>query len=54
MLEKDLVSISTTFYEQLLRAKIPKAQKDTDDLTVFFAHLGSTRILSKKPLEYCM
>ena len=31
-----LGSISPTcFYEQLLRSKIPKAHKDTDDLTVF-------------------
>jgi len=29
------VSISPTFYEQLLHTKIPKAQKDTNDLTVF-------------------
>ncbi len=27
--------MSPTFYEQLLHTKIPKAQKDTDDLTVF-------------------
>jgi len=24
------------FYEQLMQVKIPKAQKDTEDLTVFF------------------
>ncbi len=29
------VSISSMFYKQLLGAQIPKAQKDTDDLTVF-------------------
>jgi hypothetical protein len=29
-----LPSISPTFYVQLLRIKIKKAQKDTDDLTV--------------------
>jgi len=29
------VSISSTFFEQLLHLKIPKAQKDTDDLTDF-------------------
>ncbi len=29
------VSISTTFYVQLLQAQIPKVQKDTDGLTVF-------------------
>jgi len=28
-------SISPTFYEQLLCVKIPKVQKETDDLTVF-------------------
>jgi len=27
--------ISPTFYKQLLRVQIPKAQKDTDDLTGF-------------------
>jgi len=27
------------FYEQLLRAQIPKLQKDTDAFTVFFALL---------------
>ncbi len=35
------VSISSTFYEQLLCVYVPKAQKDTDHLTVFFTHLGS-------------
>jgi hypothetical protein len=29
-------SISPIFYWQLLHAKIPKGQKDTDDLTAFF------------------
>jgi len=29
--------ISSTFYKQLLHLKIPKVQKDTDDLTVFCA-----------------
>jgi len=33
----DLKAISQTFNEQLLLVKIPKAQKDTSDLTVFFA-----------------
>jgi len=32
-----LVSISSTFYRQLLCAQIPKAQKQIDNLTVFFA-----------------
>jgi len=36
-----MVSISSTFYEQLLCVKIPKAQIDIDDWTVFFAHLGT-------------
>jgi len=40
---RDQVSISSTFYEQLLRAQIPRAQK-TDDLTVFFALLRYVRI----------
>jgi len=30
-----LWSISSTFYAQLLRGKIPKGQKDTDGLTEF-------------------
>jgi len=39
-----LGSISSTFYVQLLRLQIPKAQKDTDDLTVFFTLSGSTSV----------
>jgi len=35
------VSISPTFHEQPLLGKIPKAQKATDDLTVFVLLLGS-------------
>ncbi len=35
-----LVSISSTFYKQFLRAKIAKVQK-TDNFTVYFALLGS-------------
>jgi hypothetical protein len=35
------VSISSTFYEQLLHMQIPKVQKGTDDFTFFFAYLGS-------------
>ncbi len=31
----NLVSISPIFDEQLFHSKIPKAQKDTDDLTLF-------------------
>jgi len=30
------VSISPTFYKQLLHGWVPKAQENTDDLTVFF------------------
>jgi len=36
-------SISSTFYEHLLRSD-PKSAKRTDDLTVFFAPSGSARI----------
>jgi len=32
------------FYANLLRVQIPKAQKDTDDLTVFFALLVSALV----------
>jgi len=32
------------FYEQLLHAQVPKEQKDTDDMNVYFALLGSLRI----------
>jgi len=35
------VSISPTFYVQLLRSYVPKAPKDTADLTVFFVLSGS-------------
>jgi len=38
------VSISPTFYVQLLHSKVPKAPNDTADLTVFFAHLGSVSV----------
>jgi len=37
-------SISPTLYEQLLQTKIPKAQKDTDEVTVFFLLKGSLGI----------
>jgi len=37
-------SISSTFYAQVLHALIPKMQKKTDGLTVFFALLGSACI----------
>jgi len=33
--------ISPTVCEKLLRAQIPKEQKDTDDFTIIFALLGS-------------
>jgi len=36
-----LLNVKSTFYAQLLRVQVPKAQKETNDLTVFFAHLGS-------------
>ncbi len=39
-----LGSILPTFDEQLLRTKIPKVQKDTDDVTVFFGFWGSTSV----------
>jgi len=35
---------------QLLPAQIPKAQKDTDDLTVIFLLLGSQRIKSVRKM----
>jgi len=35
-LTQELGLILPMFYEQLLHKQIPKAQKDTDDLTVFF------------------
>jgi len=38
------MSISPTFYKQLLRVKIPKVQKDANDLTGFFALLGSALV----------
>jgi len=37
------VSISSTFFEQLVHAQIPKVQKDNDDLTVFL-HSGSAGV----------
>ncbi len=39
-----LGSISSKFYVQLLRPQILKAQKDTDNLTVFFMLSGSTNL----------
>jgi len=44
--KSNLGSISATFYDQLLHMQIPKAQKDTDDLTEFFKLLGSWGIQS--------
>ena len=41
---RDLGSILTSFCEQLLRAKIPRAQKKTVRLSSFFALLGSARV----------
>jgi len=43
-LSSDQGSISSTFYVQLLHAQIPKVQKDTNELTVFFTLLGSTSV----------
>jgi len=37
------VSISSTFYEQLLQAQIPKAQKRQSSFQSFLALLGSVR-----------
>jgi len=37
------VSISSTFYAKLLHAQIPKEQKKTVKLSVFFVLLGSAR-----------
>jgi len=42
--DRNLGSISSTFYKQLLRMQIPKVQKKTDDLTVVLGLLGSARI----------
>jgi len=36
-----LVSILSMFHAKFLHAQIPKAQKKTDSLTVFFMLLGS-------------
>ncbi len=35
------VSISSTFYNQLLCSQVPKVPNGTANLTVFFEHLGS-------------
>jgi len=39
-----LGTISPSLHEQLLHVQIPNLKKDTDDLTVFFAHLGSVHV----------
>jgi hypothetical protein len=39
-----LGSVSSTFNEQLLHPQIPKAPKNTDDLTVFVAFSGSALV----------
>ncbi len=36
--------IYPTFYDQFLCVQNPKAQKDTDDFTVFFVLLESARV----------
>ncbi len=45
-----LLSILSTFYSKLLRAKITKVHKDTDDLTVIFLLLGSERIVAARKM----
>jgi len=42
--QKVQVSISPIIYEELFSAQIPKVQKDMDDLTVFFAVVGSLSV----------
>jgi len=44
--QRDIGWISSIFYVQHLRAQIPKVQKDTEDLTVFFALLGSAHVIA--------
>jgi len=41
VLTSNRVSISLTFYVQLLSSQIPKALKNSDNLTVFFELSGS-------------
>ncbi len=43
-------SISPTFYERLLRSQIPKAEKMTDYLTLFFARLGSVHVKASRKM----
>jgi len=43
-----LWSILPTFYSKLLRKQIPKAQKNTDNLTVFFVLLGYSFIKAER------
>jgi len=38
------------FYEHLLQTQIPKAQKDTNDLSVFFALLGSVCVKASRKM----
>jgi len=45
-----LGSVSSTFYEQLLHPQIPKAQKNTDDLTVFVAFSGSALVKAARKI----
>ncbi len=42
--------MSTTFYEKLLREQIPKAQKKTDTLTLYFVPLGSARVKASRKM----
>ena len=44
LIKREPGSISPTFYEQLLLAQIPKAQKKPVKLSSFIALLGSARV----------
>ncbi len=46
-----LVSISPTFYMQLLLVQIPKSQKKTDNLTVFFVLSGSVCVKALQSVD---
>ncbi len=42
--DSDLVSISSTFYQQLLCTQIPKVQKDTNNLIEVLHFWGSSHV----------
>jgi len=44
------VTISSTFYEQLLHVQISKAQKKTDNWTVFFVLSGSVCVKAARKM----